>query len=174
MLVPHALPFDWSQLHPKATSAVTEWLDSAWLQIVNELAPPTMQTFWYKCLMRWRKGGSYFNNTSYFSDLLITPILRLPSTREQLFGFNVPGHCLVRACLLYCMRVQLCNGYTQAYAQIMQHTHTHKAVTRRVEAKKLLSCRRQSNYRVIYEPHPPIYRYIHTYVCIKYCPGSVV
>ena len=29
----------------------------------------------------------------------------------------------------------------------MQRTHTHKAVTRRVEAKKLLSCRRQSNYR---------------------------
>ena len=28
----------------------------------------------------------------------------------------------------------------------MQHTHTHKAVTRRVEAKKLLSRRRQSNY----------------------------
>ena len=27
----------------------------------------------------------------------------------------------------------------------MQHTHTHKAVTRRVEAKNLLSRRRQSN-----------------------------
>ena len=29
----------------------------------------------------------------------------------------------------------------------MQQTHTHKAVTRRVEAKKLLSRRRQSEYR---------------------------
>ena len=29
------------------------------------------------------------------------------------------------------------DGYTQAYAQIMQHTHTHKAVTGRVEAKKV-------------------------------------
>ena len=29
----------------------------------------------------------------------------------------------------------------------MQHTHTHKAVTGRVEAKKLLSRRRPSNYR---------------------------
>ena len=28
----------------------------------------------------------------------------------------------------------------------MQHTHTHKTVTGRVEAKKLLSRRRQSNY----------------------------
>ena len=28
----------------------------------------------------------------------------------------------------------------------MQQTHTHKAVTRRVEAKKLLSRRRQSEY----------------------------
>ena len=44
------------------------------------------------------------------------------------------------------MRVRLHNGYTQAYAQIMQHTHTHKAVTGRVEAKKLLSRRRQLNY----------------------------
>ena len=33
------------------------------------------------------------------------------------------------------MRVRLHNGYTRAYAQIMQHTHTHKAVTGRVEAK---------------------------------------
>ena len=45
------------------------------------------------------------------------------------------------------MRVRLCNGYTQTYAQIRQHTHTHKAVTGRVEAKKLLSRQRQSNYR---------------------------
>ena len=44
------------------------------------------------------------------------------------------------------MRVRLRNGYTRAYAQIMQHTHTHKAVTGRVEAKKLLSRWRQSNY----------------------------
>ena len=44
------------------------------------------------------------------------------------------------------MRERLRNGYTQTYAQIMQHTHTDKAVTRRVEAKKLLSRRRQSNY----------------------------
>ena len=44
------------------------------------------------------------------------------------------------------MRVWLRNGYTQAYTQIMQHTHMHKAVTRRVEAKKLLSRQRQSNY----------------------------
>ena len=35
------------------------------------------------------------------------------------------------------MRVQLRNGYTQAYVQIMQHTHTHKAMAGRVEAKKL-------------------------------------
>ena len=44
------------------------------------------------------------------------------------------------------MRVRLRNGYTQAYAQKMQHTHTHKAVTGRVEAKNVLSRRRQSNY----------------------------
>ena len=54
--------------------------------------------------------------------------------------------CGVR--LLHCMHVRLRNGYTRAYAQIMQHTHTNKAVTGCVEAKKLLSRRRQSNYRV--------------------------
>ena len=63
------------------------------------------------------------------------------------FGLNAPGHCLVRVRLLHCMRVQLRYGYTRAYAQIMQHTHTHKAVTGRVEVKKLLSRRRQLNYR---------------------------
>ena len=45
--------------------------------------------------------------------------------------------------------VRLHNGYTQAYTQVMQHTHTHKAVAGRVEAKKLLSRRRQSNYRKV-------------------------
>ena len=62
------------------------------------------------------------------------------------FCFNAPSHCLVRVRLLQCMCVWLRNGYTHAYTQIMQHTHTHKAVTGRVEAKKLLSRRRQSNY----------------------------
>ena len=40
--------------------------------------------------------------------------------------------------LLRCMRVRLRNNYTQAYAQIMQHMHTHKAVTGRIEAKKVI------------------------------------
>ena len=44
------------------------------------------------------------------------------------------------------MRVQLGKGFTRAYAQIMQHTHKYKAVTGRVEATKLLSHQRQSNY----------------------------
>ena len=50
----------------------------------------------------------------------------------------------MRVRLLHCMRVRLRIGYTRAYAQIMQHTHTHKAVTQGVEAKKLHSRRRQS------------------------------
>ena len=59
---------------------------------------------------------------------------------------NAPGHCIVRACLLHCLHVRLCNSYTQAYAQIMKHAHTHKAVTGHVDANKSLSRRRQSNY----------------------------
>ena len=34
----------------------------------------------------------------------------------------------------------------------MQHTHTHKVVTGRVEAKKLFSCQRQSNYSGGWQP----------------------
>ena len=83
-------------------------------------------------------------------------ILRSPSTREQLYGFNAAGNCLVRACLLHCMHVWLRNGYTQAYVQIMQHTYTHKAVTGRVEAKKLLSRRRQSNYKSLVIAGSPV------------------
>ena len=47
----------------------------------------------------------------------------------------MPGHCLVHVCLLYCMPVRLRNGYTRVCTQIMQHTHTHKAVTGCVEVK---------------------------------------
>ena len=75
----------------------------------------------------------------------------------------------MRACLLHYLRARLHNGYMQAYVQIMQHTHylrigsritimqshtqtmqqahTHKTVTGGVEAKKLLSRGRQSEYR---------------------------
>ena len=62
------------------------------------------------------------------------------------FWLQPPGHCLVRVRLLHCMSVQLHNGCTRPYVQIMQHTDTQKAVPRRVEAKKLLSHRRQSKY----------------------------
>ena len=61
------------------------------------------------------------------------------------FWLQPSGYCLLRVRLLHCMHGRLRNGYTQAYAQIMQHTHTYKAVARRVEAKKLLSRRRQSS-----------------------------
>ena len=47
-----------------------------------------------------------------------------------------------------CMRLRLRKVYTRAYAQIMQHTHTHKAVTGRAKATKLLARRRQSNNSV--------------------------
>ena len=65
---------------------------------------------------------------------------------SNFFGFNAPVHCLVLVRLLHCMRVRLRNGYTRAYMQIMQHTHMHKVVAGRTEAKKLLSRRRQSKY----------------------------
>ena len=39
--------------------------------------------------------------------------VRLPMTREYVFGFNTPYHCLVRVCLMQCMHVWLHNGCTQ-------------------------------------------------------------
>ena len=91
------------------------------------------------------KAGAYdvsisskSHQNQLYSDCLRRESNFLASTRRSL-----PCACA----LLHCVRVQLHNGYKQAYAQIMQHRHTHKAVTGRVEAKKLLSRRRQSNYK---------------------------
>ena len=70
----------------------------------------------------------------------------LPATREYLFGFNGSGHCLVRVGMLHYLRVGLRITITQSHTHTMQQTHMHKAVTRRVEAKKLLSRRRQLEY----------------------------
>ena len=77
------------------------------------------------------------------SILLCSDCLRRES---NILALTHPVTALCVCVLLHCMRVRLCNGYTRAYAQIMQHTHTHKAVTGRAEAKKLFSRRRQSNY----------------------------
>ena len=60
------------------------------------------------------------------------------------FGFSVSCHCLVRVRML---RIGLRITIMQSHTHTMQQTLTHKAVTRRVEAKKLLSRRRQSEYR---------------------------
>ena len=54
---------------------------------------------------------------------------------------------LVRVCMLHYLRVGSRITITQSHKHTMQQTHTHKAVTGRVEAKKLLSRRRQSEYR---------------------------
>ena len=60
-------------------------------------------------------------------------------------AWSLPGaHALN---LLHSMFVLLRIDYTRANTQIMQHTHTHMAVTGHIETKKLLSHRRQSEYR---------------------------
>ena len=78
-----------------------------------------------KLLRKWeiQNGGSNLAPQLSGVNILFCRFFYTP------IAFNTPGHCLVRACLLHCMRVRLRNDYTQAYAQIMQHTHTHKAVT---------------------------------------------
>ena len=48
--------------------------------------------------------------------------------------------------MLHYLRVDLRITITQSHTHTMQQTHTHKVVTRRIEAKKLLSRQRQSEY----------------------------
>ena len=59
-------------------------------------------------------------------------------------------------CVHVCCTVCVCDCVIvirNIYAHIMQHTHTHKAVARYVEAKKLLSHQRQVNYSL-----PAVYK----------------
>ena len=54
----------------------------------------------------------------------------------------------MRVRMLHYLRVGLRITITQSHTHTMQQTRMHKAVTLRVEAKKLLSRRRQSEYYV--------------------------
>ena len=78
---------------------------------------------------------------------VLTILLILPSTMR---GSNfLASTCPVQPCACAFVALYLCalhNGYTQAYWKIMQHTHMHKAVTRCIEVKRLLSHRRQLEY----------------------------
>ena len=80
---------------------------------------------------------STFYKTILYSDCLRRESNFLASTRP-----------ITALCELVCCIVCVCD-YVKV--MIMQHAHTHKAVTERVEAKKLLSRQRQSNYSFIYE-----------------------
>ena len=51
------------------------------------------------------------------------------------FCFNASGHCLVRVRMFHSLCVGPCVTIMQSHKHIMQEMHTHKAVTRRVEAK---------------------------------------
>ena len=64
------------------------------------------------------------------------------------FGFSVSGYSLVPVRLLYYLRVRLMT-ITQSHTDTMHQMHMHKAVTERIEAKKLLSRQGQSDYRVV-------------------------
>ena len=50
------------------------------------------------------------------------------------FGFNASGHCLVRVRMLHYLHIGLRITITQSHKHTIQQTHTHKAVTRCVEA----------------------------------------
>ena len=100
-------------------------------------------------------------NRSIYSDCLRRESNFLASTHP------VTALC-VRVRLLHCIRARLRINYTRAYAQIMQHMHTHKVVTRRVEPKKLLSRRRQSNYS------RPLQNVLHTWSFVRITQGIIV
>ena len=68
------------------------------------------------------------------------------------FCFNTSGHYLVRVHMLHYLRVGSRITIMQSHTHTMKQMHMHKAVTGHVEAKKLLSSRRQSEYRHINAP----------------------
>ena len=58
---------------------------------------------------------------------------------ERVTFWHSSGHCLVRVRMLHYLCVGSRITITQSLTHAMQQTHMHKAVTGRVEAKKLLS-----------------------------------
>ena len=82
-----------------------------------------------------------------FSNFLQTPVVLYSDCLRRERNFLASARRVTALCMPVCCILCVCDGYTQAYVQIMQHMHMHKAVTGRVEAKKLLSRRRQSNCR---------------------------
>ena len=103
--------------------------------------------FWCCSLSVFDIGTTILIQHKYFSLQICCKLLYSDCLRQEsnFLASMRPGHCLVRACLLHCMRVRLHNGYTQAYVEIMQHMHTHKAVTGHVEGKKVTLLSKQSN-----------------------------
>ena len=70
-------------------------------------------------------------------DKLILISISLIAFHERVTFWLERAGSLPCACVFAALYVRLRTGYTQAYVQIMQHTHTHKAVTGPVEAKKV-------------------------------------
>ena len=110
----------------------------------------TARCHWCHCrnLTDWEKGTrlkypQYLLLTKYSSyalDCLRQESNSLSSTRS-VTALCVCVCCIVRVC--DCIMVT-----REPRTQRMQHTHRRKAVTARVEAKRLLSRRRQMNYRL--------------------------
>ena len=65
--------------------------------------------------------------------------------RLSQISFNVTALCICICCII--CTSGFCITITQSYTHTIQRTHTPKAVTGRVEANKVLSHQRQSNYR---------------------------
>ena len=63
------------------------------------------------------------------------------------FGFNASAHCLAHLYVALFVCRLMFNQYAIAHAYNAANTHTNE-VTGRIEAKKLLSCRRQLDYTV--------------------------
>ena len=85
-------------------------------------------------ILRWATERNMLHNTIAFNESNFLASMRLVTALCVCIG------CIV--CVCDCIMVIL-----EHYMQIMQHMHTHKAVTGRVEATNLLSGRRQRDYR---------------------------
>ena len=86
----------------------------------------------HRCCTMCAIGSWEQNDSTSWVIFSYTPIA---FNERVTFWLQPPSHCLVSVRLLHCMRVRLHNGYTRAYAQIMQHTHTHKVVADELKPK---------------------------------------
>ena len=89
-------------------------------------------TQWNALLCNTQQPCVLCNTTTCSKRCTSWTIVWLPSTREELFGLNMPSHCLVRVRMLHFHAWGSHLTITQLHTHTMQQPHMHKAVSQKV------------------------------------------